>query len=126
MGNLLLILLSVGLNASAQLFIRQGMLRFGVVSFQLAELWQMIWSVFTNFFLLGGMFCYAISILLWMVVLSKVHVSLAYPFLSIGYVMTAVLAYFIFGEPLTVQKCIGIAIICLGVVILTYSKDFVL
>lgn len=125
MGNLLLIFSSVALNAAAQLFIRQGMLQFGVVSFEAEQLWRMIWSVFTNCFLLSGMLCYAVSIVLWMVVLSKVNVSLAYPFLSMGYVMTAVLAYFIFGEPLTPQKCIGILVICFGVVILTYSRDFV-
>lgn len=89
------------------------------------QIWNMALSVFTNMYLLSGMFSYGISIILWMIVLSKVNVSLAYPFLSVGYVVTAVLAYLIFKEPLTVQKIFGIAIICLGVVILTYSKDFV-
>ena len=111
MQHIPLILSSVFLNALAQIFIRQGMLKLGSVSF--------------NMYLLSGMFSYGISIILWMIVLSKVNVSLAYPFLSVGYVVTAVLAYLIFKEPLTVQKIFGIAIICLGVVILTYSKDFV-
>ena len=120
-----LILSSVFLNALAQIFIRQGMLKLGSVSFNMEQIWNMALSVFTNMYLLSGMFSYGISIILWMIVLSKVNVSLAYPFLSVGYVVTAVLAYLIFKEPLTVQKIFGIAIICLGVVILTYSKDFV-
>ena len=125
MQHIPLILSSVFLNALAQIFIRQGMLKLGSVSFNMEQIWNMALSVFTNMYLLSGMFSYGISIVLWMIVLSKVNVSLAYPFLSIGYVVTAVLAYLIFKEPLTVQKILGIAIICLGVVILTYSKDFV-
>lgn len=125
MKNILLILSSVALNALAQLFIKQGMAKIGVVSLKLEQLWHMFLASFTNLPLISGMMCYAVSIVLWMVVLSKVNVSLAYPFLSVGYIITAILAYFLFNEPLTIQKCIGIAIICLGVVILTYSKDFV-
>ena len=125
MQHIPLILSSVFLNALAQIFIRQGMLKLGSVSFNMEQIWNMALSVFTNMYLLSGMFSYGISIILWMIVLSKVNVSLAYPFLSVGYVVTAVLAYLIFKEPLTVQKIFGIAIICLGVVILKYSKDFV-
>ena len=125
MHNILLILSSVSLNAFAQLFIRQGMLKLGKISMNMNELWNMIIQAIGNIYIWAGMRSYAISILLWMVVLSKVNVSLAYPFLSIGYIVTAIIAYFAFGEPITFQKVAGIAIICLGVVVLTYSKDFV-
>lgn len=125
MHNILLILSSVSLNAFAQLFIRQGMLKLGKISMNMSELWNMIIQAISNIYIWAGMMSYAVSILLWMVVLSKVNVSLAYPFLSIGYIVTAIIAYFAFGEPITLQKIAGIAIICLGVVVLTYSKDFV-
>ena len=123
--NLSLILSSVALNAFAQLFIRQGMLKLGKISLNAEQIFNMVLAVFTNIYLLAGMFSYAISIILWMVVLSKVNVSIAYPFLSIGYIITAVLAYFILQEPLTLQKIIGILIICLGVFILTRSGELV-
>ena len=125
MHNILLILSSVSLNAFAQLFIRQGMLKLGKISMNINELYHMIIQAIGNIYIWAGMMSYAVSILLWMVVLSKVNVSLAYPFLSNGYIVTAVIAYFAFGEPITLQKVAGIAIICLGVVVLTYSKDFV-
>jgi len=125
MHNILLILSSVLLNAFAQLFIRQGMLKLGKISMTIDQLWNMIIQSITNLYIWAGMMSYAVSILLWMVVLSKVNVSLAYPFLSIGYIVTAIIAYFAFGEPITFQKIAGITIICLGVVVLTYSKDFV-
>ena len=77
MKNILLILSSVALNALAQLFIRQGMLKVGVVSLKLEQMWNMIQEFFTNLYLWSGILCYAVSIILWMVVLSKVNVSLA-------------------------------------------------
>ena len=123
MKSILLILSSVALNALAQLFVRQGMLKIGVVTLKWDQLWNMFLSFFTNLYLWGGMLCYAVSLVLWMVVLSKVNVSLAYPFSCVGFIITAVLAYFFLNEPLTPQKCIGIAVICIGAIILTYSKD---
>jgi multidrug transporter EmrE-like cation transporter len=125
MHNILLILSSVSLNAFAQLFIRQGMLKMGNISMNMNSLWHMMVQAISNVYIWAGMLSYAISIFLWMIVLSKVNVSLAYPFLSIGYILTAIIAYFVFGEPITWQKAAGILIICFGVVVLTYSKDFV-
>ena len=125
MNNILLIISSVTLNAFAQLFIRQGMLKLGKISMGFVNIWHMILDSITNVYIWAGMFSYGISILLWMVVLSKVNVSLAYPFLSIGYIITTVISHFAFNEPITVPKILGISIICIGVVVLTYSKDFV-
>ncbi|MBP3346219.1 MAG: EamA family transporter [Alphaproteobacteria bacterium] len=124
-NNILLILSSVTLNALAQLFIRQGMIVRGKFAFGFEQVFSLVFGIFTNIYLLAGMFSYGISILLWMAVLSKVNVSLAYPFLSIGYIITAVLAYFIFNEPLTWQKIIGILIICVGVFVLSQSQEWV-
>ncbi len=124
-NNFLLILSSVSLNAFAQLFIRKGMLKIGEISFDFEQIVKMVLAVFTNVYLLSGMFSYGISIILWMMVLSKVNVSLAYPFSSIGYIITTVLAYLFFNEPITFQKVLGIIIICIGVFVLTQSKDFV-
>ena len=124
-NNFLLILSSVSLNAFAQLFIRKGMLKIGEISFNFEQIVKMVLAVFTNVYLLSGMFSYVLSVILWMIVLSKVNVSLAYPFLSIGYIITTVLAYLFFNEPITFQKVVGIIIICIGVFILTQSKDFV-
>ena len=67
------------------------------------------------------MLCYAISILLWMSVLSKAEVSFAYPFLSVGYVLSAVLGYVFFSESITVIRIAGIVVICIGVILISRS-----
>jgi multidrug transporter EmrE-like cation transporter len=53
--------------------------------------------------------------------LSRVEVSLAYPMLSIGYVVNALAAWWLFGEALTVERLVGIGIIIFGVFILARS-----
>ena len=53
--------------------------------------------------------------------LSRVPVSIAYPMLSIGYVVNAFVAYYWFGEPLMVQKMVGIGVIIVGLVLVANS-----
>ncbi len=111
-----LILLSVLLNASAQLFLRKGMPQVSLVTNQGAlELVHGAFRVVFNPWVFSGLSCYAISIVLWMYVLSKVQVSFAYPFLSVGYVIVVAAAYIFFREPVSVMKLAGIALICAGV-----------
>ena len=117
--NIILILLSVLLNCAAQLLIRKGMLVEGEVGMQ--NMLSHVGSMITNVWLWGAMICYALSILLWMSVLSKVEVSYAYPFLSVGYVVSAVAGYALFNENLSPIRIAGIIVICIGVVLISRS-----
>lgn len=117
--NVLLILISVLLNCAAQLCIRKGMMVIGEVS--ISALVQNLGNMLINLWLWAAMVCYAISILMWMVVLSKVEVSFAYPFLSIGYVVAALVGYYFFGESLTLTRIAGIIVICIGVILISRS-----
>lgn len=118
--NYILIISSVLLNCLAQIFMRKGMLGVGQVG--LSGLFSSAVEMFFNLWLWGAMACYGISILLWMVVLSKVQVSFAYPFLSIGYLVAAAIGYFWLGENLDLYKIAGIFIICLGICVLSRSS----
>lgn len=117
--NIILILLSVLLNCAAQLLIRKGMLIEGEVGMQ--NMLSHIGSMITNVWLWSAMICYALSIFLWMSVLSKVEVSYAYPFLSVGYVVSAVAGYALFNENLSPIRIAGIIIICIGVILISRS-----
>lgn len=117
--NIVLILLSVLLNCAAQLLIRKGMLVEGEVGMQ--NMLSHVGSMIINLWLWGAMFCYALSILLWMSVLSKVEVSYAYPFLSVGYVVSAVAGYALFNENLSPIRVAGIIVICIGVILISRS-----
>jgi multidrug transporter EmrE-like cation transporter len=74
-----------------------------------------------NPWMIAGLGCYAISIVVWMSVLSKVEVSAAYPLTSMGFVLAAALGFFFLGEQISLQRGLGIALICAGLVFLTRS-----
>ena len=116
-----LILSGVLLNSLAQLCIKQGMRVIGPFAFTLENLLPIGLKVIVNPFLILGMACYAVSIFLWLLVLSRVDVGYAYPMLSVGYIVTAVAGRALFGEMLGFNRLSGILFICLGVFLITRS-----
>lgn len=117
MKNILLILLSVSLNAAAQILMRWGMLRVGEVSLA-QSLVTALPRMISNVFLWLAMASYGISIVTWMVVLSRVEVSYAYAFSSLGFVLVAIMGAFMLKEPIPAQRAAGIAVVCIGIIIL--------
>jgi multidrug transporter EmrE-like cation transporter len=110
-----LILTGVLLNAAAQLLLKAGTNRIGVFDFSLANIVPIGKAVALQPHIMGGLGCYAVSVVVWVMALSRVPVSVAYPMLSIGYVVNAFAAWYLFGESVTAQKLIGIGFICVGV-----------
>jgi multidrug transporter EmrE-like cation transporter len=60
-------------------------------------------------------------VVVWILALSRVEVSIAYPMLSIGYVINAALAWWLFGEAVGMQRLAGIGVIIIGVIIVARS-----
>jgi multidrug transporter EmrE-like cation transporter len=116
-----LVLFGVLLNAAAQLLLKAGTNSIGHFEFSGANLVPIGWKVATQPYILGGLMCYAISVVVWIMALSRVEVSIAYPMLSIGYVVNAIAAYLLFGEAVGVQRLVGIGIIVVGVYVVARS-----
>jgi multidrug transporter EmrE-like cation transporter len=114
-----LLLLGVLLNALAQLFLKAGMNKIGHFSFTLQNVIPIGFKVASNIPIIAGLSCYVISVLVWLLVLSRVEVSLAYPMVSLGYVVNAVAAYYLFAENLSFTRIIGISVILVGVFIVS-------
>jgi multidrug transporter EmrE-like cation transporter len=112
-----LILTGVLLNASAQLLLKAGTNAVGHFEFHLDNIIPIGMKIAFQPYILSGMVCYAISLVVWIMALSRAPVSVAYPMLSIGYVINAVIAYYWLGEPLAMQKMLGIGVIIIGVVL---------
>lgn len=116
-----LILSGVLLNAAAQLLLKAGTNAVGHFEFSTANVLPVGMKLALEPHILGGMVCYGFSLIVWIMGLSRVPVSVAYPMLSIGYVINALIAWQIFGESLSAQKLVGIGFIVLGVVLVTRS-----
>jgi drug/metabolite transporter (DMT)-like permease len=117
------VLTGVLLNAAAQLMLKAGARTAGEITMSAgpAALWRTATGLAFQPGILGGLACYAISVVVWIVALSRVEVSIAYPMLSIGYVVNAALAWWLFGEQLNAQRWLGIAVIIVGVVLVGRS-----
>lgn len=116
-----LVLAGVLLNAAAQLLLKAGVRGIGQFDFSVANAWPIGRELATNLPILGGLACYAVSVVVWIMALSRVEVSIAYPMLSIGYVVNALLAWWLFGEAVGPQRLVGIGVIIVGVVIVARS-----
>ena len=115
----ILLLSGVGLNAAAQLLLKAATRASGALvadggQVSLSAVGQLLRSPP----LWLGMACYGISLVVWLGALSRVPVSIAYPMLSIGYVVNLFLAAALFGEALTVPKLVAVGLICAGVIVL--------
>ena len=116
-----LVLLGVLLNAAAQLLLKAGTNRVGEFAFSVDNLVPVGAKLALSPFILGGLGCYVVSVVVWILALSRVPVSVAYPMLSIGYIVNAVAAWFLFGEALGAQKLVGIGFIVVGVYLVARS-----
>jgi multidrug transporter EmrE-like cation transporter len=124
-ASLALILCGVFLNACAQLLLKAGVnhvtAEIGTFAYSLENLWPVGIRLATQLPILGGLACYVVSVVVWILGLSRVDVSIAYPLLSLGYVLNAAAAWWLFGEALTPMRIVGIGVIMVGVYILTRS-----
>ena len=115
------LLTGVLLNAAAQLLLKAGTNAVGRFEFSAQNIVPVGMKLAFEPHIAGGVACYVVSLVVWIMGLSRLEVSIAYPMLSIGYVLNAVAAWYLFGESLTAQKLIGIAFIVAGVYLVARS-----
>jgi multidrug transporter EmrE-like cation transporter len=120
-GAFALVMTGVLLNAVAQLALKASVNTTGVIGLDPQSLLASAGSLAGNVWLWLGLACYGISVVVWLLALSRVDVSIAYPMLSVGYVVNALAAWQLFGESLGQGRLIGIGIIIIGVFVLARS-----
>lgn len=103
------------LNATAQLLLKAGTNALGVITFTRDNWAGVAWQMATQAHFIAGVACYVLSLVVWIVGLSRVPVSMAYPLLSLGYVINAVAAHYLLGEAVTPGRWLGIGFIIAGV-----------
>jgi multidrug transporter EmrE-like cation transporter len=107
----LLAFLSIGLSAGAQLLMKIGMSGPRPQSAGLEGLVQAV----LNPWVLAGLGCYGLSAILWLSVLSRMPLSLAYPLVSVAIAAVVVLSAVLFGEPIPAPRAWGVVLIVIGV-----------
>jgi multidrug transporter EmrE-like cation transporter len=112
---LLLLLTGVLLNAGAQLLLKAGTNVLGVITLTRDTWPDTLMRMATQGYFIVGAACYVVSLFVWILGLSRVPVSVAYPLLSVGYIINAVAAHYVFGEAVTLTRWLGIGFIVVGV-----------
>ena len=62
-----------------------------------------------------GMSFYIVGSIAWLIALSKIDLSVAYPMLSIGYIIVMIISFLFLNESLTITKIFGTLMIVGGI-----------
>ncbi|MES2025369.1 MAG: EamA family transporter [Pseudomonadota bacterium] len=121
-GALGLAFFCVCLTALAQVLLKMGMSSSAIQQAMASDMRSIFWLALSSPLIWGGMLCFGASAGLWLLVLGKLEVSMAYPLISLGVVLTTVAGIFILGESVSIYKVLGVALIITGVLILSVKN----
>lgn len=114
-----LILINVALAVSGQLSIKAGMKQVGYITF--SNILSLLPESFKNPYVLLGLVAYILAAGTWIMVLSRVDVSFAYPMLSLGYIAVLILSVIFLNEVATLPRIIGTGLIICGIILIFHS-----
>jgi len=106
-----LLLIAILIGVVGQLLLKYGMSRRP--GFRLGD----IVVIIRDLPIVGGFCCYAIATLLYFQVLASLDLSVAYPTVSLGYVLVIIMSRVLFNEPVNLTRWLAAIIICAGVVL---------
>jgi len=113
-----LLIIAIILSTFGEVLLKAGVNRIGTITLAPGTLIRAFlqWQVLAGFVLLFG------GSLFWLAVLSRVHLSIAYPLLAIGYILTTIWALVFLKEPVPTSRWLGIGAICSGIVLVLYKS----
>ncbi len=119
MTNYIILGISILLAVAGQLLMKKGMMLFG--TFPASQLLFKIIPMFLNPYVFFGLACFGMSAVFWLVVLSRLELSLVYPMVSVAYILVALASWVLFKENVTLARWLGILVIIMGVFLISRS-----
>lgn len=111
-------LLSIAIGAIGQLLLKFAARGAGSLSLFGPGALSSLGRLAANPYLIAGLVCFVSSMLLWVKVLGSAELATAYPLVSLGYVLVAILSWVLLGERVNLRQAIAIGVIVFGVVLL--------
>ncbi|MBS3095350.1 EamA family transporter [Candidatus Woesearchaeota archaeon] len=118
--SLILLFTSIIFSVAGQLLIKHGMNKSGKL-YLTKEPLVSIKKIITNKFVVLGFMSYGISAIVWLIVLNKMPLSLAYPLVSSSYILIAIFSTLFFKEKIPSLRWLSMAIIIIGIILLSNS-----
>lgn len=115
-----LLLFSVLISVAGQFFLKTGAMKLGKV--HAGNIINLILNMITIPELLLGLTCYGIGAIAYILLLTRVNLSVAAPAVSVGYIFSVLLGYFILKEPIPLLRLVGLGFIVTGVILVVWKK----
>jgi drug/metabolite transporter (DMT)-like permease len=112
-SELLILSCTVTFTVIGQLFLKLGANQLAGAGIK--SLGELLWYILTNLNLIIGLGSYGTAAVSYIVLLSRVDISIAAPAFSLTYVLSVLLGYFVFQETIGYARVLGIVLICTGV-----------
>ncbi len=118
--SLLMILFTITMAVAGQLFLKAGMNKIGPITLSdVKNGMATLTKIATNSQVVFGLALYVISAAVWLVVLSRVNLSFAYPLVGFSYIVVMFASRFLFNEPISAVRWAGAILISIGVVFIS-------
>ena len=122
MKDFTLLLFNVILSVLGQILLKQGMNQVGEISGSFQQMAPKLIQALMNPFVVGGIGGYGSTTLIWLVVLSRIKLSVAYPMISLGYMFSILFSWLLFKEDVPKIRVLGAFVICIGVYLVSMGE----
>lgn len=109
-------MVAVGFSTLGQLLLKLGALKLGAVTAGNAI--SLVVSIVTIPQLVGGLLAYGMGAIAYILALTRINLSIAAPSASLIYVFTVLMGYFVFHEPISLGRILGMGLVVCGVILI--------
>lgn len=121
MNTLMLILAVTILGVTGQLMLKHGMGQMGPLSVSMSQISKLLWQIGTEPFVVGGLLAYVIGTFFWLITLSRLDLSYAYPFISLNQLLIFLTSWLVLREEINPLRALGMFVICIGILLTARS-----
>jgi multidrug transporter EmrE-like cation transporter len=114
--NYLYIFGCIAFTVYGQLVIKWRVIHKGALPAEITAKLAFLFRAFIDPYVLSGFAAAFIASLFWMAAMSKFEISVAYPFMSLAFVLVLLFSVLLFQEPITIGKVLGMGLICAGII----------
>ncbi|NWF79269.1 MAG: EamA family transporter [Chloroflexi bacterium] len=115
------VLIALLLNVVGQAVLKVGMTQIGPLRISVDSLPGIVLQIVTSPYIIGGLFMYALAMFFWLITLSRLDLSVAYPSLSLTQVLVLAIAWLVLREEISPLRLGGVLVICLGMLLVARS-----
>jgi drug/metabolite transporter (DMT)-like permease len=115
-----LLFLSILSSVVGQFLLKAGALKLGAVNAENAI--SHVLAIITVPELLGGLVTYALGAVAYILLLTRVSLSIAGPAIALTYVFAVMMGHFLFREAIPVERLVGLGLIVCGAILVVWHK----